>query len=127
MSYFLPKSICTFCASGAFILKHYTVIGNICGYFALRILVDAGAPATGYFENVETSTGLKINWENIYKPFFHTLKSCTPGSYKINMRNIILLQVIMCSFAETYQAISLRRRKSKAILIFSLAAVWIRH
>lgn len=44
------------------------------------ILVDAGVPGTVYLENVEASNGLNKNCENMYKPFFQTLKSCTPGS-----------------------------------------------
>jgi hypothetical protein len=65
---------------GCFHPKITRLSGKICGYLALRMLVAAGDPKTVYFGNDATSTGLKRNWENMYKPFFQTLKSWTPGS-----------------------------------------------
>ena len=83
MSYFRPKSTCTFWASGAFTRNTTRLSGKIWGYFAFLTFVEAGVPRTVYLVNEATSTGLNRNCENMYRPFFQTLKSCPPGSMSV--------------------------------------------
>src|SRR5690349_11309840 len=80
MSYFLTRSICTFCASGALSRNMTRLSGRICGYFADLTFVEEGKPSNVTDEKVFGSTGLKRNCVNLKRSFFHTLKSCPPGS-----------------------------------------------